>query len=116
MQLLNTVGRYPEPAEVKAARDKAWRAANKEKVAEQGRRRRERKREAGGVLTAAEWRKMLVDCSNRCLCCGKYDEHLEADHVVPLSLGGTNNASNRQPLCKSCNAAKAMQIVDYRTT
>lgn len=73
-----------------------------------------RKRGNGGKHTAAEWRELCNKYGNRCLCCGS-TEHLTKDHVVPLSLGGTNAIDNIQPLCLSCNSRKGnREIVDYR--
>jgi len=39
---------------------------------------------------------------------------LEADQVVPLTRGGTDDIGNIQPLCGSCNRKKFVSIVDYR--
>ena len=39
---------------------------------------------------------------------------LEADHVVPLTRGGSDDISNIQPLYGSCNRKKFVDIVDYR--
>lgn len=40
-----------------------------------------------------------------CAYCGA-TEHLEVDHVVPLSRGGANTERNLVIACRSCNAAK----------
>jgi 5-methylcytosine-specific restriction protein A len=37
---------------------------------------------------------------------------LTADHVVPLSAGGTNERHNLQVLCRSCNSAKRERQAD----
>lgn len=44
-----------------------------------------------------------------CAGCGKHfeDIHLEVDHVVPKSKGGTDHKSNLQLLCGYCNKRKA---------
>jgi 5-methylcytosine-specific restriction endonuclease McrA len=44
----------------------------------------------------------------------RYDE-LTVDHVIPLSVGGTNWLKNLQPLCSSCNSSKHTKHIDYRT-
>ena len=52
---------------------------------------------------------------NRCLCCGRDDLLLTIDHVIPISWGGPDVASNIQPLCGPCNTAKnAYRATDYR--
>jgi hypothetical protein len=40
---------------------------------------------------------------------------LEADHIVPLTRGGTDDIDNIQPLCGTCNRKKFVSIVDYRS-
>lgn len=63
--------------------------------------------------TKAEWRALCVQYNNLCLCCGKR-RPLAADHVIPLYSGGSDDISNIQPLCKSCNSKKGTQAIDYR--
>lgn len=48
-----------------------------------------------------------------CLRCGS-DFKLAVDHVVPTSRGGSDDASNLQPLCKRCNSSKNAKDTDYR--
>lgn len=75
--------------------------------------RRTRKEGSGGVYTPAEWNALCKHYHNRCLCCGK-KRKLTADHVVPVSKGGSSNISNIQPLCGPCNSSKGSKIFDYR--
>ena len=63
--------------------------------------------------TDAEWQSLCEKYDNKCLCCGEFVK-LTPDHVVPLVCGGTNDISNIQPLCLSCNARKRDRIIDYR--
>lgn len=68
---------------------------------------RARKNNAPGRHTVKEWL-AIRDRSPICPMCGRFVEceNLTKDHVIPLSKGGANNASNLQPLCFSCNAKK----------
>lgn len=63
----------------------------------------------------AQWIDALFWFGYRCLACGNHDAKLCIDHVVPLSRGGTNEISNIQPLCRSCNSKKHAKHIDYRT-
>ncbi len=69
---------------------------------------------AEGTFTQAQFNQLCASYDNKCLCCGKYSNHLTADHVIPISRGGANTIDNIQPLCKSCNSRKHRKTVDYR--
>ncbi len=116
----------PEKEKEKSRR---WRQANREKERERsGRwarahpeahrarahRRRTRKTKAGGSYTAAEFKAIVRYYGGKCLCCGRTDVKLTADHVVPVAKGGTSNIDNIQPLCQSCNSQKHDKTIDYR--
>lgn len=45
----------------------------------------------------------------RCKMCGS-NYNLEIDHIYPFSLGGGNEESNLQVLCKSCNLSKGASV------
>lgn len=76
---------------------------------------RYRAKQAGaeGDYTTEQWIALCEQYGNVCLCCGKAKK-LTVDHVVPLSQGGSNDIGNIQPLCRSCNSAKARRAIDYR--
>lgn len=76
-------------------------------------RRRTRKAMAGGDFSKAEWQALCEKYQYRCLACGQ-PKPLAADHVVPISLGGTSHIENIQPLCQSCNSRKGNKTLDYR--
>ncbi|RVQ21919.1 HNH endonuclease [Sinorhizobium meliloti] len=61
------------------------------------------------------WSALLDIFGGKCLKC-ETPERLEADHVLPVHLGGTNDLGNFQPLCRTCNAAKGATYADYRTS
>lgn len=106
---------YRKNREGLAEKNRRWQKQNPEKVAAISSRYRARKMGSDGNFTTEEFRRLCEKYGNRCLCCGRDDVALHADHVVPLTRGGRNDISNIQPLCKSCNSAKATRIIDYRT-
>lgn len=70
----------------------------------------------GQRFTQEQWNNLIAFYSpnNECLCCGVMDRRLGADHVVPLSKGGSGRIFNIQPMCFPCNARKNAKTVDYR--
>jgi 5-methylcytosine-specific restriction endonuclease McrA len=76
-------------------------------------RRRTAKTKAGGAYTYEQWIALCNKYHNQCLCCGK-KRNLTADHVVPVSKGGTSNIDNIQPLCGPCNSKKKDKTIDFR--
>jgi 5-methylcytosine-specific restriction enzyme A len=46
---------------------------------------------------------------HQCRICGA-TENLAIDHIIPLAQGGTNDISNFQTLCQSCNSRKGARI------
>ncbi len=97
-----------------ADKEKEWRHANRSKVNAIKNRRRTRKTEAGGSFTAEEFNALCTHYGNRCLCCNRGNVKLTADHIKPVSKGGTSNIDNVQPLCGPCNSRKKDRHIDYR--
>jgi 5-methylcytosine-specific restriction endonuclease McrA len=89
------------------ARSKMWAEDNPEKVrqtkANNSRKRRAARHASPGSFTAEEFEELCEGYGNRCLACGDTEAVLEADHVVPLTRGGSEDIGNIQPLCGSCN-------------
>ena len=77
--------------------------------------RRARKHGAIGSWCLQQWFDLcdLYAPDGRCLCCGQVSD-LTADHVVPLSIGGSNWIANIQPLCCLCNQRKTCRSIDFR--
>jgi 5-methylcytosine-specific restriction endonuclease McrA len=75
--------------------------------------RRWRMEENGGSHTRQEWQALCAQFNGRCPRC-KRKRRLTKDHIVPVVRGGSDDISNIQPLCKSCNSSKHDKIADYR--
>ncbi len=104
------------------ARGRAWKKANPEKVntynsawakanPEVGRiklqNRRARKLENGGILSRDISDKLFKLQKGKCACCGKpLGDNYHMDHIMPLSLGGSNTDDNIQLLRQRCNNQK----------
>jgi 5-methylcytosine-specific restriction endonuclease McrA len=67
-----------------------------------------------GELDYDLWEEMVDKYSHTCLCCRRSDVEITIDHVTPISLGGSNDITNLQPLCRSCNSKKGNRVIDYR--
>ncbi|MBA2534119.1 MAG: HNH endonuclease [Rubrobacter sp.] len=109
---------YEREREEVIARSKKWAENNPDKVsqakANNRRKRRAAKHASPGSFTAEEFEVLCETYGNECLACGDTGVALAADHVVPLTKGGSDDISNIQPLCGSCNREKFVNIIDYR--
>jgi 5-methylcytosine-specific restriction endonuclease McrA len=99
--------------ERKIATDKAWVKSNPDKVRSYQHKHRSAKKGNGGSYTSEQWIALCDKYENLCLSCHKRCK-LTADHVVPVSKGGTSNIDNIQPLCGPCNSSKGAKSTDFR--
>ncbi len=60
----------------------------------------------GNHHTALNVRLLLRDQHGLCAYCGQPLDLYHADHIVPLSRGGGNDAANLALACPSCNMSK----------
>lgn len=63
--------------------------------------------------TISNYRKIFNELLHKynfkCVCCGS-KEKLSVDHIKPVSKGGTDDITNLQILCKSCNSSKGAKL------
>jgi ATP adenylyltransferase len=75
------------------------------------------RRKSLGYIPGTQRYEVLKRARYRCELCGVSAEHkaLEVDHIVPRNKGGSDDESNLQALCYSCNAMKRdRDDVDFR--
>lgn len=102
------------PEKVKVGRQKYDQLHPDSVLEKMHRRRAKRINVVGGHFTEKEWSDLLDAYGHRCLCCGRNDVALERDHVIPLGPPHSDEITNIQPLCRSCNASKGAKVIDYR--
>ena len=78
-------------------------------------RRRATLRRAPGRFSARDWLRLLRRHGGLCAYCHTAAA-TSADHVVPLSRGGSNFIGNILPACLPCNLSKGVKLlVEWRT-
>lgn len=97
-------------AEILRKKAAEWQKKNPDKCSLYARNRRALKK-TSGTHTIEEIEALLRKQNFKCASCfisiknaGKNGRH--ADHIIPLSAGGTNYISNIQMLCRPCNLRK----------
>jgi len=66
-----------------------------------------------GTLFGAElWEYLLEKWGRKCAYCDAEGVSLEAEHIFPRALGGSNRVSNLTLACHGCNQRKGSQPVD----
>lgn len=66
------------------------------------------RRKSSGYISGTKRYEVLKRSKFRCELCGisANEKALEVDHIIPRNLGGSDDLSNLQGLCFSCNSMK----------
>ena len=106
---------YAKNKEAIVARVSAWRSKNPGLHRINNQNRRALVKKAGGKISKDVVNKLHSLQRGKCACCGlPLGSKYHIDHVLPLSLGGSNSDSNIQLLRASCNLRKhAKHPIDY---
>lgn len=98
--------RLTKPEIVKAGMQR-WRIANPDKMRIYDNTRRMLIAGAAGKHTAKEIALLLEKQNWRCVYCRvSLKDKYHVDHIMPIALGGSNDISNIQCLCQTCNRRK----------
>ena len=66
-----------------------------------------------GKYTIDEWKAKLIEYDYRCAYCGEILlDDITADHVIPVSRGGSNIIDNIVPACRWCNSHKSTKTAN----
>lgn len=69
---------------------------------------------ARGTHTNDEWQVILERFAFRCVRCGCCPEPRPCkNHIVPISIGGSDAKENLQPLCRECNTSKGNDTFNW---
>ena len=112
---------YANNTEIEIAQVKEWRKNNPEKARLNSRIQSHRRRvRVAGNTTGSSYTVEYISIlkvlqKNRCAFCAKsIKKYHEVDHIHPIASGGSNEKSNIQLLCRSCNRSKqAKDPIDY---
>lgn len=104
---------YEANRKSKLAAHARWASENLERLRANNHRRVARINGNGGSHTVADIRELLEIQGGICAGCRKdIRAHYTVDHIIAIARGGSNDRSNLQLLCRSCNSSKKAMSPD----
>lgn len=103
--------RYEREAGHRKAYARRYLQENPERMRNIRRKRKSRIRYESKLVTERDWQRLVVRYRGCCAYCGKKDDNLHREHVVPLSRGGRHSIGNLLPACAGCNLSKHSSFV-----
>jgi len=106
---------YDNNREAARATANAWVEKNRSKVQLYVRMSNARRRSNGGRINYKFAIDLIKLQSGKCACCmTEINVLYHIDHIIPIKLGGSNEKTNLQILCPSCNLSKkAKHPIDF---
>jgi len=102
---------YRENLEQNREKQRARYAENKEYFKPYIKARKAKVRASEGSFTAVQLKKMLESQKCKCIYCKtNISNNYHADHIVPVSKGGSSFIENIQLLCPTCNLRKRAKM------
>lgn len=89
-----------------AIKRRLWASKHRDELNEYARQRRVLANSNGGKLHGDQWEETKDYFDGCCAYCGKKTDKLTRDHFIPITKGGSWDATNIVPACKSCNSSK----------
>lgn len=92
---------------------KRWVKNNPDKISIYNRNSKVKRKGVIGSYTIGEWQLLKIQYGFSCPCCKKSEPEIKltADHIIPITKGGSNFIENIQPLCLICNIKKFNKII-----
>jgi len=111
----NDAASYAANRENRKKKGIVWRAANAEAIRIKNQNYQAKKRLNGGILSKGLAAKLFNLQKGKCPCCKQpLGNNYHLDHIVPISLGGSNTDDNIQLLRQRCNNQKsAKDPIDF---
>lgn len=109
---------YQNHKESRDARARLWVETHPEETKasriQRNHRRRAKVAQAEGEWNFSEFQSLCEASDNRCYYCHKQVDKLTADHMTPITRGGSNWIENIIPACRSCNSSKGTKtLMEY---